>query len=253
MSDWLRLRPAPDQYQNFAEYLCDAHSWYKHLPLYSGSRFVVFVAPDAGGGRLVADSRGDGEGYSIVSPPEGPEFTDANPRLHFGWQTTSEYRSRFGYLDYSWIQTEDGSWARDVGPPLTLPSGLVERCEFVLYPYVSAEFAEAITWDVHAEALEQLRSGATHPCRNELLELARLAEALEQAWDALNERERDWIVASDEETAEAFPEAGSQIVRRYLALDDQVNANTGSLQEQEAAKVRRALAALDEWLVRQAD
>ena len=249
MSDWIRLRPTPDQYQTFAEYLCGAHSWYKHLPLLNGGRFVVFVARDSGIGRLVAASNGDPDGYALVAPPDGAEFTDANPRLHYGWKTTSEYRSRFGYLDYSWEQAEDGSFARDVGPPITLPARLVERCEFVLYPYVSPEFGEAVTWSVHAEALEQLRSGAAHPARDELLELARLAEALEQAWEALDEQEQDWVVARDEGNAELLPEGSSDRVRRYLTLEDQVSSITGWLQEQEASRIQRALAALDEWLV----
>lgn len=34
--DWLHLRPTPNQYRAFSEYLCRAHSWYKHLPLIGG-------------------------------------------------------------------------------------------------------------------------------------------------------------------------------------------------------------------------
>src|SRR5262249_50726775 len=90
LEDRLRLRPTPEQYRAFGEYLCEAHSWYKHLPLEGGRRFVVFVAPDAGIGRLVAVMQPDGQGntigYTLVTPPEGPEFTEEHPRLHYGWQ-----------------------------------------------------------------------------------------------------------------------------------------------------------------------
>src|SRR5262249_55479365 len=150
------------------------------------------LAPDAGVGRLVAvmrhDSQGQTTGYSLVTPPEGSEFTEEHPRLHYGWKTTKEYRSRFGHLDYSCRLDADGYYVRDAGPPLRLPAALAKRCGFVLYPYVSPMFEEAITWSVHSEALAELRAGAAHPARDEVLELAQLTEALGPAWNALAER-----------------------------------------------------------------
>jgi hypothetical protein len=252
VEDCQRLRPTPDQYRAFGEYLCDAHSWYKHLPLLEGRRFVVFIAADAGYGRLVAVMHGSSPetatGFSLVTPPEGSEFTDAHPRLHYGWKTTKEYRERFGHLDYSCWPTGDRAYGRDAGPAVRLPDELVERCQFVMYPYVSRTFAEAVIWSVHAEALAELRAGAAHPARDEVLELARLAEALGPAWDALGEREQGWILVRHREGEEPWPGEQSDVLRRYLALDDQVIALTESLREWEAGKVRRALAALDGWL-----
>lgn len=120
MEVWSRLRPTPDQDRAFGEYLGHAHSWYKHLPLPDGRRFVVFVAADAGIGRLVAVRHGSrpetATGDSLVTPPEGPEFTDEHPRLHYGWKTTKEYRTRFGYLDYMARREPDEAYGRDAGP-----------------------------------------------------------------------------------------------------------------------------------------
>jgi len=53
LENWRNLRPTPEQYRAFAEYLPAAHSRYTHLPLLTGRRFIVFVAADAGIGRLV--------------------------------------------------------------------------------------------------------------------------------------------------------------------------------------------------------
>jgi hypothetical protein len=257
VTQWLRLRPTSDQYRTFGDYLCDAHSWYKHLPLMEGRRFVVFVAPDAGIGRLVAVLHGSSPetatGYSLVTPPEGPEFTEAHPRIHYGWKTTKEYRTRFGYLDYSCWPAEEGSYARDAGPAVALPARLVEECEFVLFPYVSRTFAEAVLWSVHAEAVAALRSGAPHPARDEILELARLAEALRAAWSAMGEGEREWILVHHRETTEPMPAEPSDELQRYLAFDDHSHAITESLREKEAAKIRRALVNLDDWLVQDVD
>jgi hypothetical protein len=253
MFDWFRLRPTADQYHHFEEYLPEAHSWYKHLPLMEGRRFVVFVAPDAGIGRLVAtpnrNDTGTITGFSLVTPEEGPEFTEAHPRLHYGWKTTAEYRSRFGYLDYASGPMEDGSAQRDAGPAIVLPEQLMERCEFVLYPYVSRRFAEAVLWSIHAEALAALRSGAAHPARDAILEIAELAELLKSAWAGLGEGEKDWVLVHDRETAQLLPDAPSPEIRRYLELDDRSNAVNESLREMEASKIRRALVNLDNWLL----
>src|SRR5262245_17094055 len=168
MDDWRRLRPTPDQYHAFGDYLPHAHSWYKHLPLLGGRRFVVFVAADAGIGRLVAVPQGPPgavTSYALVTPPEGPEFTDEHPRLHYGWKTTREYRSRFGYLDYGSQDDPDKPYRRDAGPPVRLQDEVEERCSFVLYPYVACTFRDAVTWPIHQEAIEQLRAGADHPAR----------------------------------------------------------------------------------------
>ena len=74
--------PTDEQYRAFAEHVGgEAHSWYKHLPLLTGAQFVVFLAPDSGIGRLVA--RFDGEVYHIEPAPEGPMFTEINPRPHY--------------------------------------------------------------------------------------------------------------------------------------------------------------------------
>ncbi len=74
MENGIRLRPKRDQYRAFGDYLCEAHSWYKHLPLLYGCRFVVFVAPDAGIGRLVVTLHGSSPatatGFTLVTPPK---------------------------------------------------------------------------------------------------------------------------------------------------------------------------------------
>lgn len=254
MADHLRLRPTPEQYREFGDYLCRAHSWYKHLPLMAGRRFVVFVAPDAGIGRLVAVLHGTSPeaatGYSLVAPAEGPEFTDQHPRLHYGWKTTAEYRRRFGYLDYMSRPDPEGSYVRDAGPPVQLPIDVEERCGFVLYPYVSGEFAEAISWNVHEEALQQLQAGACHLARWRVLELASLTNAHRAAWSALDDSEREWVAACNSDAAKSTRGSASAAFRKYLDFEERIEEVSVSLQTQEAEKIRQALAALDHWLVR---
>jgi hypothetical protein len=114
---------------------------------------------------------------------------------------------------------------------------------------VSRTFAEAVTWEIHAEALERLRAGAAHPAREEVLELARLAEAREAAWSALGDPEREWLLSLGTERERPMPQGPSGLLRRYLDLDDGAHAVAGSLRAQEAEKIRRALAELDGWLL----
>jgi hypothetical protein len=253
LRDQLRLRPTTEQYGAFGDYLRRAHSWYKHLPLLGGRQFVVFVSPDAGIGRLVAKLHSatpdTATGYTLMTPSDGPEFTDEHPRLHYGWKTTQEYRSRFGYLDYMYRQNSGEPYARDAGLPMRLPVQVEERCGFVLFPYISGMFIEAVTWSIHAEAIEQLRAGVAHPSREQVLELARLAKAHSSAWTALSDLERDWFYSRGTDAEKPKPEEPSASLRMYLDLDDSVRAVCRSLTTQEAEKIRRALAELDDWLL----
>jgi hypothetical protein len=251
LTDLHRLRPLPGQYREFGDYLPKAHSWYKHLSLLQGRRFVVFVAPDAGLGRLVVRLHGGGPetatGYTLETPPEGALFTEEHPRLHYGWKTTQEYRQRFGYLDYMCHDGVGQPYSRDAGPPVELPREVEEKCSFVLYPYVSGQFAEAVRWSVHEEALESLRAGATHPAREEVLELVNLAELQDAAWDALTEQEREW--ASTRRTQEQQSESPSAAVQNYFDLGTRITAISTGLHDQEGNKIRQALAELDDWLL----
>jgi len=254
----INLRPTPEQYQAFCDHVCEAHSWYKHLPLLNGGHFVVFVAADAGIGCLVGVPAGvagpdSAPVYKLVTPPEGREFTDKHPRIHHTWQTTEEYRRRFGYLDYMFRRGPDKPYARDAGPLVRLPEQVEERCGFVLYPYASQNFGDVITWRKHKEAIDQLRAGAAHPARDELLELARLATALKTAWAALGDPVTERLLAPGNlapgnDDAKARSLEAPVEWRSYLDLEERVRAASEPLRAQEAEKVRAALAQLDDWL-----
>ncbi len=82
-------RPTEAQMMAFATFVCGAHSWYKHLPMYPpGKPFQFFLDPASGmdlnfhGGRV-----------------------EATPRLvngfHYSWIPTPQYRERFGHLAFS--------------------------------------------------------------------------------------------------------------------------------------------------------
>jgi hypothetical protein len=149
--------PSREQHQAFVEHLRDVHSWYKHLPLLTGGKFIVFLAPDAG------------EGYP-----------SQHPHLRYG-NTVEGYRRAFGYLDYMW-SVEGSSFDRDVHggvfepEKVVLPSNLIEQCEFTLYPYVSNEQY----WCVHEDAIDSLRAGTVHPARTQILEWKAAAEAMDR-------------------------------------------------------------------------
>jgi hypothetical protein len=243
----LRSLPPPteDQYRAFAEHVGEAHSWYKHLPLLTGGQFVVFVAPDAGIGRLVA--RIDGPELQLVTPPEGPVFTEAHPRLHYSWRTTEEYRRRFGFLDYA-RRIHEATFGRDVGGPMDLPAEIWERCTFTLFPYVAAGDSgrDSVRW-AHEEAVERLRAGEPHPQREAVLEWARLADAEQEAWAGLTDAERE-IVLALQRGGEDRPEP-TAAVDRYLAIDAALDAvYYDRLRPGELEKIRRGLQALRAWL-----
>ena len=82
-------RPTNAQMEAFAEFVCQAHSWYKHLPFYPpGKPLQFFLDPAAGmdlvfrADTVIAISRGIGG-------------------FHYSWIPTLEYRQRFGHLAFS--------------------------------------------------------------------------------------------------------------------------------------------------------
>jgi hypothetical protein len=247
------LRPTPEQYQAFGAYLGGAHSWYKHLPLMTGRRFVVFVSRDAGFGRLVAIPNNPDLAkvteFRLAEPAEGKEFTEEHPRLHYGWRTTKEYRTRFGHLDYMCRRSDDDPYVRDAGEPVALPDEIEEWCGFVLYPYVSETFADAVAWDVHAEAVRLLRDGAAHPARDQVLELADLAEMSNAVWNRLGPAEQEFVIARQVSEDTPVPDSPSADVSLHLELAARAEGISAALREREDAKIYRALAELDDWLV----
>jgi hypothetical protein len=239
-------RPTDEQYREFAKHVGEAHSWYKHLPLVTGGQFVVFLAPDSGIGRLVA--RLEGTVYHLVTPPEGPVFTDANPRLHYSWTTSEEYRRRFGYLDYARRTHDAGQFGRDVGGPMYLPADIWERCTFTLFPYVAGcdSARDSVLW-AHREAVERLRAGEKHVERGAVLEWARLAEAEREAWRGLTAAERETVLVL-EGRGPSRPKTTSAI-DHYLAIRADLDAvYYERLRPGELEKIRVALEALRSWL-----
>ncbi|MBD2102011.1 hypothetical protein [Leptolyngbya sp. FACHB-261] len=93
--------PTWQQSERFARFVSDAHSWYKHLPLYPKVPFVFYLDPHAG------------------------ENLEANSRGHYTWQTTKTYRERFGFWNYfapygGSLTLEDGSISRLTRPGLKI-------------------------------------------------------------------------------------------------------------------------------------
>jgi hypothetical protein len=95
-------RPTDDQIRQFASYVAEAKSWYKHLPLFPpGGSFHFFVDPCAGLDRIL---RQDSQVIYV-------QRTSNTPQFHYTWMTTVAYRSRFSRL----------SFACDAGTDLFLP------------------------------------------------------------------------------------------------------------------------------------
>jgi len=96
-------RPTDEQIANFAHYVANAKSWYKHLPLRPpGDPFYFYIDPNAGRDRLLRD-----DGAVAYR-----DRTDKSDAFHYSWMLTLEYRERFGHLAFC---TGSGTtfWKRD--------------------------------------------------------------------------------------------------------------------------------------------
>ncbi len=84
-------RPSMGQIWAFVEYVCKAHSWYKHLPVWPpGTPFHFYVSPQAG-----CDIMVHADGRTTLC-----ERTEDRPGIHYSWKPTKVYRAEFGYLEY---------------------------------------------------------------------------------------------------------------------------------------------------------
>lgn len=84
-------RPSVEQTYRFAWFVAEAHSWYKHLPPDNKVPFFFYLDPYAGMNLVVTPT----QELAIV------EITDQSTRFHYTWQTTADYRRRFGHWNYS--------------------------------------------------------------------------------------------------------------------------------------------------------
>jgi hypothetical protein len=85
-----------------------AHSWYKHLPSHGTVPFVFYLDPHAGWS----------ESIHATGEVTIEEITDESDRGHYTWQTTADYRRRFGHWNYdvdtagegASVADEEGNW-----------------------------------------------------------------------------------------------------------------------------------------------
>ena len=136
IASMMRSLPTPtdSQCHAFIRHLVTVHSWHKHLPLFTGGEFIVFLAPDAG------------DNY----PRQHPRLPTEN--------TPDGYRRAFGYLDYIYRCNPNEPFSRDAPPPLELDSEIAAVGKLKLHPYVSHE----MYWSVHENDVARIRDGAYH-------------------------------------------------------------------------------------------
>ena len=109
MSEYLdlcRQLPAPTERQitDFVDYVAQAHSWYKHLPLVPpGFTFIFYLDPNAGCDLLITEG-----GHAKYR-----DRTESSGHTHYNWQTTAQYRERFGHLEFF---TPAGTWVLSGNP-----------------------------------------------------------------------------------------------------------------------------------------
>jgi hypothetical protein len=181
--------PTAAQFDEFAQHVAEAHSWYKHLDLVRGAEVVVFLDPRAGGA-----------------------FDERQPRLHHTWKTREEYLRRFGHLAYMWRHGDvpdlefDIDYARnriepgpdgrtviktdkapkdDGMPVLSLPREIMEQCSFRMYPFACDNHVVLRRFE---KALKATPPGTLqYPCQDLLVDALRARKATLHAYIILEE------------------------------------------------------------------
>ena len=222
-------QPTDEQYEEFAQYVCWSHSWYKHISLLEGAEFVFFFSKEAG------------KGYS-----------KEHSRLHYGWKTTEEYQHRFGHLDYMYRFAGSQAFSRDSHAYPFLPSEeLLFSCCTILYPYVSSDFnAPSVLAEIIAEeCLDKLRATSNHPHQKEILQWFEAYQLQEQKWQELSAAEQDiassWDNQQQTEIKAGLTELPIQVAN-YVQLEMNAMNLYTVLQEGGLEKIKSTLAQLHE-------
>jgi hypothetical protein len=82
--------PTDEQTRAFAEFVSDAHSWYKHLPLFPGRPFCFFLDPNAGR-QLI---------YNPDDTVEWRDIPEGESLFHYSTRVTATYRRTLGFWNY---------------------------------------------------------------------------------------------------------------------------------------------------------
>lgn len=217
--------PSPSQSKQFAADFGAFHSWYKHLNLYRGNKFLFFLNPAVAAG-----------------------FSEENPRMHYGWKTTAEYRSKYGYLDFKYYDQDADFEQRNnrliEGTSLELPEMLYQQNAVTLYPFVALDFnaIESIGYADANENLKKIEAAIDYPQKKLVLQWSDLHRKLDAIWDLLSYEEQDLALElMDENEVADIPD----LVANYLQLDKEINLVYTRLQSTEQEKIELALEKLE--------
>jgi hypothetical protein len=210
-------KPTDSQWLAFENHLIYVHSWYKHLPLFEGGDFVVFLAPDAG------------DSY----PTQHPKLPTEN--------TVQGYRQAFGHLDYMWRTPPSEQFHRDGGLSISsLDDELMTAGRFNLYPYISGE----MYWSVHENEIARIRNGDEHEHAIEILKAYDADLQMDKIWESLTDSERTVIDSINDRESATQWDSLSNATLHYLELQDCYP----SLSRKEEIKLKAALTQFRYWL-----
>lgn len=151
---------------NFVERVSNAHSWYKHWPVTAGKAQVRFKLD------LTARMRDD-DGVWV-------EYVDTDPRFHYTWMTTENYRGRFGYFDYS-VHEQDNPRTANISPfvHVSHPRSSPPQQKDVCVPMSYRGPAVAVTSALHGRSDQyELYTGILHEVVSGRLNLEMPSDAI---------------------------------------------------------------------------
>ena len=217
--------PNMEQIQRFKEHVINVHSWYKHLPLLEGGKFVVYLEADL-----------------------DREYPTQHPKLPFG-NTKEGYEKAFGHLCYMyfindfWYLPYNSKMVEGKRIEIEKPvfsDKHIEMCSFTLFPFCHQEFE--VGYYKHKEAIEKIVAGYPHPESKLLLawykEYCRIEGAENRDFNYLEHK----LLLIEEEKGIAITENElPKRVRPYWASKKRRYHYLKALQQKEAQKVENAI------------
>ena len=201
------------QQERFLIHLADCHSWHKHLSLIKGGNFKITYDVNA-----------------------GQNYPTQHPILPFE-NDFEGYQKAFGQLIFFWKNFDDinfhSDWQSSDFTEAELKDKYNLAWDAVLFPYLSADFVEAINF--YKSDFEDICNGKEHEEKLKLTHIYHLHCEKENYWQTiLTDEERELVVLDTKLNL-------STNIQSYLDIEIELTILLRELRQKEINKVRDAI------------
>ena len=205
--------PNKEQIGRFVYFVIDVHSWYKHLPLFTGAPFTFYLEQNL-----------------------DREYPSVHPKLPYG-NNAEAYEKAFGQLFFKYIIDDTERYLFSSKSYLHDAKQHSGTVTVVLYPYCHIEFENGFS--LMEDDFEKIMRGEPHENSKLLINYFNLLTEKEHSWQKLNEVERQRVLDFEDSDFDSSTEM--KTVLPYFAISNKLESVRKQLQAFEISKIKNAI------------